>query len=150
MEGARASGHAAPYDRPMPNSARIIVVSGVVIRDPRGRLLTVRKRGTSRFMLPGGKPETSESAVHAASRECAEEVGLVVAIERLTELGRFRSAAANESGFEIEATVFGYDGVVDEVTPSAEIAEIRGLDVDARPLPDDLAPLLIDHVIPAL
>ncbi|MXP21616.1 NUDIX domain-containing protein [Gordonia sp. HNM0687] len=128
----------------------MIVVSGVVIRDRRGRLLTVRKRGTSRFMLPGGKPEPAESAADAAARECAEEVGLVIPVERLTELGRFRSAAANESGFEIDATVFGYDGVVDALTPSAEIAEIRWLDVELRPLPDDLAPLLVHHVIPGL
>ncbi|MCX2966923.1 MULTISPECIES: NUDIX hydrolase [Gordonia] len=134
----------------MSSTPRIIVVSGVVIRDRRGRLLTVRKRGTSRFMLPGGKPETSESAVAAASRECAEEVGLVIPAHRLRCWGEFRSAAANESGCDIEATVFGYDGVVDELTPSAEIAEIRWLDLEDRPLPEDLAPLLIDHVIPAL
>ncbi|MDY6809731.1 MAG: NUDIX domain-containing protein [Actinomycetota bacterium] len=134
----------------MSSSPPIIVVSGVVIRDHHGRLLTVRKRGTSRFMLPGGKPESSESAVEAAARECAEEVGLVIPVERLTELGRFRSAAANESGFEIDATVFGYDDVVDDLMPSAEIAEIRWLDVELRPLPADLAPLLVHHVIPGL
>ena len=32
----------------------IVEVVGAVIRDAAGRLLTVRKRGTERFMLPGG------------------------------------------------------------------------------------------------
>ncbi|MEE4023874.1 NUDIX domain-containing protein [Gordonia sp. PKS22-38] len=133
----------------MPNTG-LIVVSGVIVRDRDGRLLTVRKRGTARFMLPGGKPEPSESAVDAAARECVEEIGLRVAPDRLRPWGRFRSAAANEDGYELEATLFGYDGVVAEIVPAAEIAEIRWLDVDVRPLPDDLAPLLVEHVIPAL
>lgn len=32
-----------------------ITVSAVVIRDAEGRVLTVRKRGTSAFMFPGGQ-----------------------------------------------------------------------------------------------
>ncbi|MEE3852177.1 NUDIX domain-containing protein [Gordonia sp. LSe1-13] len=128
----------------------VIVVSGVIVRDRHGRLLTVRKRATARFMLPGGKPEPSETAADAAARECAEEIGLRVAPDRLRPWGRFRSAAANEDGYALEATLFGYDGVVDDIVPAAEIAEIRWLDVDVRPLPGDLAPLLVDHVIPVL
>ncbi|MCU1568948.1 MAG: hydrolase, partial [Pseudarthrobacter sp.] len=40
-----------------------IVVSAVCVFDDLGRLLTVRKRGTSMFMHPGGKPEAGEAAV---------------------------------------------------------------------------------------
>ena len=46
------------------------------------------------------------------------------------------------------ATVFTAPGVW-SARPSAEIAEIRWLDL-AGELPDDLAPLLTDHVLPAL
>ncbi|MFW0786176.1 NUDIX domain-containing protein [Gordonia sp. CPCC 206044] len=130
--------------------ASTIVVSGVVIRDHAGRLLTVRKRGTQRFMLPGGKPEPGESDIEAAVRECAEEIGLTVADNALLRWGRFRCAAANEDGFDLVATVFEHDRVDPIITPAAEIAEIRWLDVEVRPLPDDLAPLLVDHVVPAL
>jgi len=35
----------------------IIRVSAVVLRDAQGRVLMVRKRGTSMWMNPGGKPE---------------------------------------------------------------------------------------------
>jgi 8-oxo-dGTP pyrophosphatase MutT (NUDIX family) len=38
----------------------IVEVVGAVIRDAGGQLLTVRKRGTQRFMLPGGKREPGE------------------------------------------------------------------------------------------
>ena len=39
-----------------------IVVSAVCVFDRSGRLLTVRKRGTDKFMHPGGKPEAGETA----------------------------------------------------------------------------------------
>ncbi|WP_408626054.1 NUDIX domain-containing protein, partial [Burkholderia cenocepacia] len=49
----------------------VITVSAVCFsRD--GRILTVRKRGTSMFMLPGGKPEGDESAAECAAREVHE------------------------------------------------------------------------------
>ncbi|MEE2523222.1 NUDIX domain-containing protein [Pseudarthrobacter sp. J75] len=131
----------------IPQNPRI-VVSAVCVYDAAGRLLTVRKRGTTKFMHPGGKPEAGESAVEAAARELAEEVGIVIAPADLTLLGTWIADAANEAATDIEATVFSAPGVWDAV-PSAEIAEIRWLDLDAA-LPEDLAPLLTDHVLPAL
>ena len=53
-----------------------IVVSAVCVFDDAGRLLTVRKRGTTMFMHPGGKPGAGETAVQAAARELEEEVGI--------------------------------------------------------------------------
>jgi 8-oxo-dGTP diphosphatase len=78
----------------------------VVFRDDRGRVLSVRKRGTDRFMLPGGKPEPGESPADAAAREVAEELGVVVPVEELVLLGRFEAAAANEPGHTVRSTVF--------------------------------------------
>ncbi|MEA5454160.1 NUDIX domain-containing protein [Sinomonas sp. JGH33] len=128
-----------------------IVVSAVCVFSPEGRLLTVRKRGTDRFMHPGGKPEPGETAAEAASRELAEEVGIRVAPDDLELMGFWVAQAANEAGSVIDATVFSAPGVHDpaEISASAEIAELRWLDLDAE-LPGDLAPLLTDHVIPAL
>lgn len=126
-----------------------IIVSAVVIRDPHGRLLTVRKRGTERFMFPGGKPEPGESPLQTAVREAAEEVGLHLAPERLRFLGVFTAPAANEEGCDIVASVFEHPYVGAEA-PSREIAELRWTDLSAGPLPEDLAPLLRQAVIPAL
>ncbi|MCE3245165.1 MAG: hydrolase [Arthrobacter sp.] len=125
-----------------------IIVSAVCVYDAAGRLLTVRKRGTDRFMHPGGKPEPGESALQAAARELQEEVGIVVDPRELELMGVWLAQAANEAATEIEATVFTAPGVW-EAHPSAEIAEIRWLDLSAE-LPHDLAPLLTDHILPAL
>jgi 8-oxo-dGTP diphosphatase len=125
-----------------------IVVSAVCVFDGSGRLLTVRKRGTSMFMHPGGKPEAGETAVHAAARELAEEVGIVLDPRELQLMGVWIADAANEAATDIEATVFLAPGTW-AAHPSAEIAEIRWLDI-TEDLPADLAPLLTDHILPEL
>lgn len=126
----------------------VIRVSAVVLRRASGEVLTVRKRGTHRFMLPGGKPEPGESPARTAVREAFEEVGAVLDESRLRELGTFRAAAANEAGHEVVGTVFEHPAVT-VTAPAGEIEELRWLD-PAAALPDDLAPLLAGHVLPAL
>jgi 8-oxo-dGTP diphosphatase len=126
----------------------LIIVSAVCVFDDAGRLLTVRKRGTDKFMHPGGKPEAGETPAQAAARELAEEVGIILAADELVFLGIWHAEAANEHATQIEATVFMAPGAW-HARPCAEIAEIRWLDLGAE-LPDDLAPLLTDHVLPAL
>lgn len=127
-----------------------IVVSAVVLTDDRGRILTVRKRGTQRFMLPGGKPEAGESALAAAVRECAEELRVELAADSLRELGVYAAPAANEADTEVRATVFEHPQPWQlPLAPAAEIVELRWLDPGAT-LPDDLAPLLREQVLPAL
>lgn len=127
---------------------RVIHVSAVVFHDARGAMLTVRKRGTSRFMLPGGKPEPGETPAQTAVRECAEELNVAIAAGDLRELGRFRADAANEPGRLVEATVFTHPPVA-VTAPAREIAELRWLERGSD-LPSDLAPLLSTRVIPAL
>ena len=118
-----------------------------LVRD--GQLLTVRKAGSSRFMLPGGKIDPGETPREAAVREVMEEVGLDVSGDG-EPLGRFHDVAANEPDAWVDATVYvmhlraGHDPA-----PRAEIAEQRWLRLDGE-LPADLAPLLSNHVVPAL
>ena len=125
-----------------------IVVSAVCVFDDAGRLLTVRKRGTAMFMHPGGKPEAGETAVQAAARELAEEVGIVLDPRDLQLMGVWIADAANEAATDIEATVFTAPGTW-TARPAGEIAEIRWLDLDADHT-EDLAPLLTDHILPEL
>lgn len=130
----------------------VLKVSAVCLYDPAGRLLTVRKQGTGKFMHPGGKPEPGETAAEAGVRELAEEVGLHIAPDLLEPMGVWTGAAANESGMDIEATVFTAPGTWDPtaIHPAAEIAELRWLDLSQASDYTDLAPLLTEYVIPRL
>ena len=121
----------------------IVVAAVALVRD--GHVLTVRKRGTHRFMLVGGKLEPGESARDAALRETHEEVGL--RIEDATLLGEFHSEAANEPGHTLHSTVFLVESDADPVA-SAEIEEVRWTPL--HDYPDDLAPMLELHVLPRL
>ncbi|HCM80068.1 MAG TPA: hypothetical protein DIS84_02335 [Corynebacterium stationis] len=53
-----------------------IHVNVVVFHDVYQQILTVRKRGTKKFMLPGDKPETEETAVNTAACEVYEETDI--------------------------------------------------------------------------
>ena len=127
----------------------VITVAAVVFRDDKGRMLTVRKNGTSSFMLPGGKLEPGESAVEAAVREVAEELGVRLRVEELTLLGEFEADAANEPGHLVRSTVFTWAGAV---TPdaAAEIAELRWATLAEITDGADFAPLTREYVVPAL
>ena len=118
-----------------------------LVRD--GHLLTVRKAGSTRFMLPGGKIDPGEPAREAAVREVMEEVGLDVSGVG-EPLGRFHDVAANEPGAWVDATVYVTHLLPeDSPAPFAEIAEQRWLGLEDE-LPADLAPLLRNHVVPSL
>nr|WP_306438949.1 NUDIX domain-containing protein [Kocuria sediminis] len=122
------------------------------MRDDDGALLTVRKRGTDRFMLVGGKLDPGETPAEAAVRETAEEVGLALRPEQLRLLGEFEAPAANEAATWVRCTVFTAP-LTGRPEPRAEIEELRWQpldDVSFAALPADLAPLLREHVIPAL
>ena len=131
------------------NPGSIIRVSAVVLRDDDGGVLTVRKRNTGRFMLPGGKPEAGETSTAAAIREVAEELAVELDAARLTLFGVFTAEAANEPGRIIEATVYTHPWVAVRGT-AAEFEELRWQPVRQCPYPGDLAPLLVDHVLPAM
>jgi 8-oxo-dGTP diphosphatase len=122
-------------------------IVAAVIRDPDGRWLLVRKRGTSTYMQPGGKLEPGESAADALVRELAEELGLRVDPAALGHVGRFTAPAANEPGHTVDADVFTVPSPAGLVAALAEIEEARW--VAPHELGDlRLAPLLRDHLLP--
>lgn len=128
-----------------------IVVSAVVMRDARGRVLNVRKRGTRMFMLPGGKPEVGEDPATTALREFREELSVALDPASLVPVGEFRAAAANEPGFTVVAHVFEHPHV-DGVSAHAEIEALDWIDPadPASSVRDDIAPLNTEHIFPAL
>ncbi|MFT4281826.1 NUDIX hydrolase [Microbacterium sp.] len=125
-----------------------IHVSAAVIVDGTGRLLLVRKAGTTAFMQPGGKPEPGETPAQTLVRELDEELGLRLAERDLDPLGEFTAPAANEPGHLVVAHVFRV--VIGDQTPlaAAEIEEIRWVSRDEADALE-VAPLAREYFLPA-
>ncbi|MBS0023390.1 NUDIX hydrolase [Microbacterium paraoxydans] len=124
-----------------------IHVSAAVIVDDEGRVLVVRKHGTTRFMQPGGKPEPGETPAQTLIRELQEELGLELLETQLRPLGRFVSAAANEPGHRVVADAFAASIDPAGLRVQAELAELRWITpAEAETLP--LAPLSVEHLLP--
>ncbi|EMY32785.1 hypothetical protein D477_018419 [Arthrobacter crystallopoietes BAB-32] len=127
----------------------VLTLSALVIRDAGGRLLLVRKRGTSKFMQPGGKLEPGETFAAAAVRELEEELGIRVPEPELQDLGRWYGPAANEAGTVIDAGIFAC-GLPQPPVAAAEIEELLWLHPAEAAGRTDLAPLLTEHILPLL
>lgn len=121
------------------------IVAGV-IRDRGGRVLTVRKRGTSAFMLPGGKRNPGENDLDALSRELGEELGCDLVSAQ--HLGTFDAPAANEPETRVYGSIYLAD-VAGGMVAQAEIEELLWIEPKSPPSVR-LAPLLERQVLPRL
>ena len=131
-------------NHPDRSAVRVISVSAVVLTRPDGAVVTVRKSGTDRFMLPGGKWERDESPLQCAIRELDEELGVSLTPEQLTPLGGFTTDTANEPGFRLLSEVF-VASVDARPQPRAEIAEARWVSAGEMAR---IAALAEDHCAP--
>jgi 8-oxo-dGTP pyrophosphatase MutT (NUDIX family) len=121
-------------------------IAAALLHDDAGRVLLVRKRGSGKFMQPGGKLEPGETPEAALLRELLEELGLRADPATLTPLGRFSALAANEPGHIVVADIFALRASA-PVVPAAEIEEaVWVTPEEAKML--DLATLSRDHVLP--
>ena len=109
----------------------------------------VRKRGTSMWMNPGGKPEASETARECGAREVAEELGLHLDPARLIPLGEHRAQAANEPGFTVVSQCFRWPEAVSDAHAAAEIEALRWVTPEDLGDPT-LAPLFVNAISPLL
>lgn len=137
---------------------RVVNVCAVAIRNRDGLVLTVRKRGSDGFMMPGGKPEPGETPLQTACREVSEEIGLTPDPVRMHYLGTLEAAALNESGFTVRAETYEYAPTDEQhellatLVPHAEIAELRWVN-PAMSNPSDSAsqaPLNTEQIFPLL
>lgn len=130
----------------------IIHVSAGLLTDSDGRILLVRKRGTTAFMQPGGKPDPGETPLAAMIRELHEELGLLLSPHRLEFLGEFVEQAANEPGHQVAAHAYAATLTADEIAgarAAAEIEESAWFTPD-QALALDLAPLTRFSLLPLL
>lgn len=96
----------------------IVKCAAAIVRDK--SLLLTRKRGTTTFISPGGKPLPGENYLDCLAREVREE--LDVAIRTPTFLGIFGGVSAFEN-IPIEMHVYLTD-IVGEPRACMEIEEI--------------------------
>jgi 8-oxo-dGTP diphosphatase len=125
---------------------RVLDIVTAVIRDDIGRMLLVRKRGTTSFMKPGGKRDSGEDDLTTLARELDEELGCRLVAAEL--LGHYAAPAANEAGFTVQSATY-LATVEGEIVARAEIEELAWID-PAAPGDLRLAPLLTQAVLPAL
>ncbi|PIB92662.1 NUDIX domain-containing protein [Caulobacter sp. FWC2] len=126
--------------------SRVLDIVTAVIRDQDGRMLLVRKRGTTAFMKPGGKRDAGEDDLTTLARELNEELGCGLVHAEL--LGHFSAPAANEAGFTVQSATY-LATVEGAIAARAEIEELAWID-PAAPGELRLAPLLTEQVLPAL
>ncbi|MFI0471430.1 NUDIX domain-containing protein [Halomonas sp. HMF6819] len=125
--------------------AHTLHIAAALVINAVGELLLVRKRGSRFFMQPGGKIEPNEPARQALVRELEEELGVVVASERLEYMARLKIEAANEPDTLIDTELFRLD-LDEHVEAAAEIAEaVWVTPPSAQALA--LAPLTREHVL---
>jgi 8-oxo-dGTP diphosphatase len=126
--------------------ADTIEIVAAVIRDEAGRVLLVRKRGTTAFMQPGGKRDPGEDDIATLAREIDEELGFRLVPDSIRPLGEFDAISANEPGFRVRASLYEI-AVKGDIAPKAEIEAMLWID-PAAPADILLAPLTRDHVLP--
>jgi 8-oxo-dGTP diphosphatase len=120
---------------------------GLAVMDG-NRVMLVKKRGSNFLILPGGKPEKSETDVQALSRELEEELGCYLVSDQLTFLGTFSDEAAGMPG--VNVTIRLYAGsVVGTPIPQAEIESIVWWVATEQHNPE-LAPSLKNSILPFL
>jgi 8-oxo-dGTP diphosphatase len=129
---------------PQPKNSVIRIVAALV-QDGAGGVLLVRKRGTLKFMQPGGKLHDGEPPIAALERELREELRCSVQIPPVF-LGTFTAPAANEEGCTVEAALYRVE-LTGPIAAAAEIEEILWLD-PTPPYLAELAPLTADIVLP--
>ena len=123
-----------------------IEIVAALIRDEAGRVLLVRKRGTTAFMQPGGKRDSGEDDIAALTREIDEELGCQLVRESIQPLGEFNAVSANEPGWRVRACLYEI-AVTGDIATKAEIDAMVWID-PAAPADIPLAPLTRDHVLP--
>jgi 8-oxo-dGTP diphosphatase len=129
------------------DAVRVIRTVAAVIVNDDGRVLVVRKHGSTTFIQPGGKRAAGEDSLATLARELAEELGVTLIHDSARRLGEFQAGAVNEPGFTVSGEAFLVQ-VSGTPAAAAEIAQLAWIAIDP-PADFPLAPLSRQHILPA-
>ena len=133
-------------------SPKMLVAGMAVIPDATGRVLMLRSRYADLWQFPGGTINAGEDVLSGTLRECREEIGVAVQVERLTGIYTMRGAAdlfiafrcaplAAPPRLSVEHTAWRY------LDPAAAPRTARAIIADAlrEPAALRIAALTTDH-----
>ncbi|CAH7118873.1 NUDIX hydrolase [Vibrio chagasii] len=114
----------------------------VFIQD--GKLLMVRSKGKELFYLPGGKREEGETDEQALLREIKEEISVDLVPDSLKYVETFTGQADGKAeGVSVQLTCYAAD-YTGELSPDAEIEELKFVDVNDREVCSSVALVALD------
>ncbi|MCT1529760.1 NUDIX domain-containing protein [Sphingobacterium daejeonense] len=104
----------------------ITIAVGIIIND-RNELLTVQKKGSLYYQLPGGKIEVDEIPIESLIRELNEELNIHFTTADCQLIGVHEAQAVNEVGKTVKGYVFKcqYSEKLENLQPLAELNEVR-------------------------
>lgn len=124
-----------------------IYLASAIITNQNSELLTVRKKGSIYYMMPGGKIELNENSFQALKRELLEELNFLISSKDVSFIGSHSTEAINESNTIVTADIFHIQTDQLSFEPNAEIEEVLWLNkLDYHNYP--LAHLIKEFSIP--
>ncbi len=111
------------------------------------KLLVVRAKGSSYFLMPGGKPKEGETEIAALKREIMEELGCGIDDASLTLLGRFEDFTSDGKS-RVAIDLFAGE-LIGEPKPSSEIEELKWISA-ADAISPFLTPIVKKQILPFL
>jgi 8-oxo-dGTP diphosphatase len=130
----------------MPSHREILKIGLAVTADD--RLLVVRKKGGTLYILPGGKPEPGENDLEALVREVEEELGCSLNSTTIEFLGSFSDRAADMENTTVTVRLYAAQLVGDPI-PQSEIENLKWFSPKEDGI-NSLAPSLQNQIVPFL
>jgi len=132
----------------MPNAATTMLKIGAIIQDPDRNLLVVKKNvpGRNTYIIPGGRPEGSETQMETLERELQEELG--VKVTKASFFGTYEERSEFED-VPLVMTVFDVE-IEGHPTPQSEIIDLLWIDRQYKEHGISIGSTLANHVVPKL
>lgn len=112
------------------------------------RLLVVRKKGGSLYILPGGKPEPGENDLEALTRELEEELGCQLDTSSVEFLGAFSDSAADLHNTIVTVRLYSAR-LLGDPEPRSEIENLKWFSL-TKDNATTLAPSIQNRILPFL